>query len=181
MRNPHKQHLILITAALLMAAGIGVFRVGPLLRQRQALAETIRQHQQTLKEIHTSGAGLDELAGRLEHLQPQAAVFEARIPPDRSFGTLWQRLADLMNQYHLSDQRIQPGPAVESDRLGAIPLTLAAVGSMRGVFAFFQAVEQWDRLIRFEQVELLNNGPFDGSVKLNAKAVLYYQVEAERD
>jgi len=180
MRQLDKQQWILITTVLLCVTGIGGLRVAPLLHQRRTLDETIQQHRQTLEEIHADGARLPDLAQQLDHMRAQAAVFDARIPAGRGFGDLWQQIADLMNQYHLSEQHVQPGPAVQADQLGAIPLTLAAVGTMQDLFAFFQAIEQWQRLIRFEQVELVNDSRSDGSVKLNAKAVLYYQIEPKQ-
>jgi len=51
---------------------------------------------------------------------------------------------------------------------------------MQDLYAFFQAIEQWDRLIRFEQIELTNDSAFGGTVKLNAKAHLYYQPESKK-
>jgi Tfp pilus assembly protein PilO len=180
MKGLEKQQTVLLAIVLLLMAGIGVFRYLPLLRQRQALDATMEQNSQTLEQIHTQGARLGDLSRQLEQMQSQANSFDVKIPAGRSFADLWRQIADLMNQYRLTDQLVQPGKPTESDRLGAIPLTLACTGSMQDMYAFFRAIEQWDRLIRFEQIDLVNDSDFGGSVKLNARAQLYYQPEDKK-
>lgn len=180
MRGFDKQQTVLLAAVALLAAGFGVFRYMPLLRQRQALDETIEQNRQTLEQIQTQGARLEELTAQRERLETQTAAFNAQIPAGRSFAELWRQIADLMDQCNLTDQLVQPAQPMESGQVGTIPITLACSGTMQDIYAFFQAIEQWDRLIRFEQVELTNDTTFSGSVKLNGKAHLYYQPEQKR-
>ncbi len=180
MRIMDKQYALCVSAIVLLAVGVGVFRYAPVLRQRQALHATIEDNHRTLEEIHTQRGRLEELAGQLEQMRDQAAAFNAKIPADRSFADLWRQIADLMNQYNLTDQLVQPGAAIESDRLGAILLTLSAGGTMQDIFAFFRAIEQWDRLLCLEEVELTNDGGFGGRVKLSAKARLYYQTAQDK-
>ncbi|NLW83880.1 MAG: type 4a pilus biogenesis protein PilO [Phycisphaerae bacterium] len=175
MRRFDKQETVLLAGVLLLAALLGVFRYLPLLRQRQALDQTIEQNRQTLEQIQTQSARLDELTAQLTHKQAQAATFDARIPTGRSFADLWRQIADLMNQCNLTDQLVQPGRAVETDHLGTIPLTLSCSGTMQDLYAFLQTIEQWDRLIRFDKIELTNDSAFGGGVKLSGTAQLYYQ------
>lgn len=180
MRGMDKQPTVLVAAVLLLAAGFGIFRYLPLLRQRQAMDETIAQNHMTLQNIQTQKIRLPELTEQFERMQARSAAFNAGIPAGRSFGELWRQIADLMNQYNLTDQLVQPAQPIETEQLGVIPLTLACTGRMRDIYAFFRAIEQWDRLIRFEQVEFTNDSAFSGSVKLNAKAQLYYQPEQKQ-
>ncbi len=177
MRGFDKRQSVILAAVLLLGAGIGVFRIVPLLRQHQALGATMQQDRQRLNESRTRAAQVPALAEKIEDMRSQAEAFELRIPAGRGFADLWQHIADLMNDCNLSDQHVRPGQAIENDRLGAIPLTLSAVGSMQDVYAFFQAIEQWDRLIRFEQVTLTNDRDFDGTVTLDARAMVYYRIE----
>lgn len=176
MRGIDKQQTVLLAAALLLAAGFGAFRYMPLLRQRQAMDVLMEQNNQTLEQIHIQTTRLPELIEELEEKRIQAAAFDTQIPADKSFAQLWGRFAELMNQCRLTDQLVQPGSPRESDQIGSIPLTIACSGSMQDLYAFFTAIEQWDRLIRLEEVELINDSGFNGRVKLNAKAELYYQL-----
>lgn len=175
-----KQQIVLVSGVLLLTAVFGVFRYKPLMQQRVALDETIAQNQSTLQEIQTKEMKLPELAEQIKRMQTQTAVFDAKIPAGRSFADLWRQIADLMNQCRLTDQLVQPGQPIETEQLGTIPLTLACSGTTQDIYAFFRTIEQWDRLIRFEQVELSNDNTFGGCVKLNAKARLYYQAEQKQ-
>ena len=60
-------------------------------------------------------------------------------------------------------------------QLCSIPLTLECKGSLEQIFAFFQSLENMDRLIRIEEVTLENDTDFNAVVKLKAKANVYYQ------
>lgn len=180
MKGFDKQQTVLLASVLLLAAGIGVFRYLPLMRQRRVLDETVEQNRQVLKQIQTQRLREGQLAEELERMRAQTAAFDAKIPAGKSFAELWRQIADLMNQYNLDDQLVQPGQPIESEQLGSIPLTLSCRGTMQDMYAFFKAIEQWDRLIRFEKVELTNDSAFGGVVKLNGMAQLYYQPEQKR-
>ena len=172
--SEHQQKLI-AAVGILLIAGLGGYRFSTLWQQRRALDDSVEQSQQTLAEIHRQSARLTGLEKELAQKRQQAEAFNRRIPAGRSFAELWRQIADVMNAHRLADQTVQPGAAIENERLGAIPLTLSCSGAMQDIYAFFKAMEQQDRLIRFEQVELSNDGNFSGVVKLTAKAQLYYQ------
>jgi Tfp pilus assembly protein PilO len=137
-----------------------------------------RKHQ-TLEEVRIQRARMGELAEQVERMRQKAVDYDARIPAGRSFADLWRQIAELMNRHALSGQLVQPGSPVESDGMGAIPLTLSATGTMHDIYAFFAAIEHWDRLIRFEGVELTNDNMLSGTVKLTARAQLYYQIQSD--
>ena len=80
-----------------------------------------------------------------------------------------------MNACKLTDQLVQPGEELKSDQLCSIPLKLECRGSLEQLFAFFQAMEDMDRLVRLEEVQFENDSDFSAVVKLNAKANVYYQ------
>lgn len=174
--SEHQQRLI-AAVGILLIAGFSGYRFAALWQQRKALDDSVEQSQQTLADIHRQSARLPGLEKELAQKRQQAEAFDRRIPVGRSFAELWRQIADLMNAHRLIDQTVQPGSPIEDARLGAIPLTLSCRGSMQDIYAFFRAMEQQDRLIRFEQVELSNDGNFSGVVKLTAKAQLYYQPE----
>ena len=174
MRRFDKQETVLLAGVLLLAALLGVFRYLPLLRQRQALDQTIEQNRQTLEQIQTQSARLDELTAQLTHKQAQAATFDARIPTGRSFADLWRQIADLMNQCNLTDQLVQPGARSKPTIWERSPDAVVQRNDA-DLYAFIQTIEQWDRLIRFDKIELTNDSAFGGVVKLSGTAQLYYQ------
>lgn len=175
MNGADKRQTILAALSVLLLAGFGGVRYSMLWQQRQAMDDSVEQSRQTLAEIHRQSARLPELEKQLTQKRLQAEAFDRRIPAGRSFAELWRQIADVMNAHRLIDQTVQPAAAIEDTQLGVIPLTLSCSGAMQDMYAFFKAMEQQDRLIRFEQVELSNDGNFSGVVKLTAKAQLYYQ------
>jgi len=177
MNVSESQQKLIVAVGVALIAGFGGYRFSALWQQRKALDDSVEQSRQTLAEIHRQSARLPGLEKELAEKRRQAEAFDRRIPAGRSFAELWRQIAEVMNAHRLIDQTVQPGAAVEDAQLGAIPLTLSCSGAMQDIYAFFKAMEQQDRLIRFEQVELTNDGNFSGVVKLTAKARLYYQPE----
>jgi hypothetical protein len=121
---------------------------------------------------------------RYKPLMQQRVALDETIAQNQStlqeIQTKEMKLPELANQCRLTDQLVQPGQPIETEQLGTIPLTLACSGTTQDIYAFFRTIEQWDRLIRFEQVELSNDNTFGGCVKLIAKARLYYQAEQKQ-
>lgn len=173
--KPDKQQLIIIGLSAVILCGFGVFQYIPVIRQRHAIREEMTQQDALSEMICSQNALLPELKQQEKQLEESMASFAQKIPRDRQFAQLWQRIADVMNECKLSDQLVQPGKELKSDRLCSIPLTLECRGSLEQLFAFFRAMEDMDRLIRFEEVKFENDSDFNAVVKLNARASVYYQ------
>ncbi|MHC4288172.1 MAG: type 4a pilus biogenesis protein PilO [Planctomycetota bacterium] len=170
-----KQQVIILGLSVVMLCGFGVFQYIPMVRQKHAILEGMAQQDQLSEKICSQSALLAELKQRGKQLQEKLIPFTKKVPQTRQFSQLWQQIADVMNECKLTDQLVQPGKELKSDQLCSIPLTLECRGSLKQVFAFFQAMENMDRLIRFEEVKFENDSDFNALVKLNAKANVYYQ------
>ena len=55
------------------------------------------------------------------------------------------------------------------------PLTIECTGTAEQIFTFFRMLENFDRLVCFEEVQMENDKDFGAMLKLNAKANVYYQ------
>ena len=170
-----KQQFIILGLSAVMLCGFGVFQYIPMVRQKHAILEGMAQQDQLSEKICSQSALLPELKQREKQLQEKLIPFTKKVPQTRQFSQLWQQIADVMNECKLTDQLVQPGKELKSDQLCSIPLTLECRGSLKQLFAFFQAMEDMDRLIRFEEVKFENDSDFNALVKLNAKANVYYQ------
>jgi type IV pilus assembly protein PilO len=170
-----KQQLIILGLSAVMLCGFGVFQYIPVIRQKHALREGMALQDQLSELICAQSALLPELKQQEKQLHETLIPFTQKVPQGRQFSQLWQQIADVMNACELTDQLVQPGKELKSDPLCSIPLTLECRGSVEQVFAFFQAMEEMDRLVRFEEVKLENDSDFNAVVKLNAKANVYYQ------
>ncbi len=173
-----KQQLIILGLSAVILCGFGIFQYIPVIRQRHALSDRMTQQDQLSEAICLQSVLLPELKQQEKQLQKELTPFFKKVPQGRHFAQLWQQIADVMNECKLTDQLVQPGEELKSDSLCSIPLTFECQGSLKQLFAFFQAMENMDRLIRFEEVKFENDSDFNAVVKLNAKANVYYQPDS---
>ena len=170
-----KKQLIILGLSTAIVCGFGMFQYIPVIRQKNVIRDEMAQRDQLSEVICSQSVLLPELKQREKQLQEKLIPFTQKVPQTRQFSQLWQQIADVMNECQLTDQLVQPGKELKSDQLCSIPLTLECRGSLKQVFAFFQAMEDMDRLVRFEEVKFENDSDFNALVKLNAKANVYYQ------
>jgi len=174
-----KQQLIFLGLITAILCGFGIFQYIPVIRQKHAIRDGMAQQDQLSETICSQSALLPELKHQVKQIQGELITFTKKVPQDRQFAQLWQQIADVMNECKLTDQLVQPGEELKSDQLCSIPLTLECRGSVEQLYAFFQAMENMDRLVRFEEVKFENDSDFNAVVKLNAKANVYYQSDDE--
>ena len=80
-----------------------------------------------------------------------------------------------MDSNHLSDQLVRPGDVSCDPEFCSIPLEIRCSGTFEDVFEFFRAMEQFERLIRMDEVQIRNNAEISGRLTLLAKARVFYQ------
>ena len=178
MKKLDKQQLIILALSAVILGGFGFFQYVPVIRQKHAIWEQLTRQDQLSETICLQSAVWPELKQQEKQLQEELIPFSKKVPQGRHFAQLWQQIADVMNECKLTEQLVQPGVELKSDQLCSIPLTFECQGSLKQLFAFFQAMENMDRLIRFEEVKLENDSDFSAVVKLNAKASVYYQPDS---
>ena len=181
MKKPDKQQMIIFGLSAVIICGFGVFQYIPVIRQKLAMQEQIQQQNQLFETVCLKSVMLPELRQQKNRLQEELTVFSKKVPQGRNFAQLWQQIADVMNECKLTEQLVQPGEELKSDQLCSIPLTLECRGTLEQLYAFFEAMEKMDRLIRIEEVKFENDNDFNAVVKLNAKANVYYQPDEEDD
>ena len=79
-----------------------------------------------------------------------------------------------MNEHNLRDHQIQPGNEINDDDLNGIPVNVKCKGRLAQMFEFYKSLQRLDRLVRIEQVELLNESDFSGEVSMQTKVLIYY-------
>lgn len=170
-----KQQVVILAISTALLLGFSVFRYIPLLRKNMNAKKEITTHSQAIADIQQYAGRLPELRHEKQQLEQRLQQYPASIPQGKQFARLWQQIADVMNDCQLAEQSVQPGAEQVSDELCCIPLTIECTGTLDQMFAFFQSLEQLDRQVHFQDVELQNSTDFDAMVKLNAKANVYYQ------
>ena len=122
-------------------------------------------------------ARLPELYEQIENLKQEVGNFDVKIPTGRSHGPFLQKLAQVMQQNGLTELVIQPGIEIETAQVSAIPVNIRCSGKMFQIFNFFKAVEGFERIIRIEEVSLVNSNSLDGNLAVNINAEIFYRVQ----
>lgn len=115
------------------------------------------------------------LTEQLQNLQQVASNFEVNVPWQRDLGVFLQQLADLMAQHNLKEQIVVPQKEIKADDLGCISINMQCKGRLTQIFEFYKQLQTLDRLVRIEQVKLVNDSSFEGEVSMETKLVIYYR------
>ncbi len=171
-----QQVMICIIAVVI----VGVFvldRYLPLRRRTKAIKQTVAAQTLTIAKGAADSKRMPLLKEQLLELQSELGDYEANIPEQRALGAFLHKLADLMNEYNLKDQVIEPGKEVEADKFNCIPVNMQCKGKLAQIFEFYSRLQTLDRLIRIEQVKLSNDGGYKGQVSMETKAIIYYRAK----
>lgn len=166
--------LILLTL-LLAAAGLGAYQYYPVHLQRRALRQTLDKQADKLDVIKGYSERLPNLHRQVKMLSEQSQEFERLFPEEQGFSKLWHRIAEIMDSNHLSDQLVRPGDVTCDEDFCSIPLEIRCCGTFEDVFSFFRAMEEFERLIRMDEVQIRNDDKLSGRLTLQAKARVFYQ------
>ena len=181
MKNIIDKHPLMILLVILFAAvALGASQYYPVHLQRQALRQILHKQEVKLDEIRGYAEKLPMLHREVKELEPQADDFARLFPGKQGFSELWQQIAVIMNSNHLSDQLVRPGEVTCSDNFCSIPLEIQCSGSFEDFFQFFRALENFDRLIRMEEIHIRNDNEISGRLTLHAKARVFYQPEESK-
>jgi len=173
-----KQQIAICIAAAVMAGGFVLLRYLPLQKKIKAVREAQAGQRLAIAKASAESEQLPALKEQLLKLQMALGNYEENIPVQRSLGAFLHRIANLMNEHNLNGQLIQPGKEIEGEKLNCIPVSMQGKGRLKQIFEFFRRLQSLDRLVRIEQVKLVNDRDFSGEVSMQTKAVIYYRTEA---
>lgn len=147
----------------------------PLRRQAKVVEQARATETLALAKAAADRLRVPVLKEQLQQLRSQLGDYEAHIPEQRNVGLFLRGIADLMNEHNLREQVVTPGPEVEAQGLTCIPVNMQCKGQLSQLFKFYHRLQVLDRLIRIEQVKLVNDGSYGGEVSMETKAVIYYR------
>lgn len=160
-----------------MIGGFVLFRFLPLHKKTEAAKQTKNIQNLIIAKGISDSEQLPLFMDQLHKLKTKLSNFEVNIPTQRELGSFVHEIADLMNQYKLKEQEITPHQEVESDGLNCIPVNIQCKGSLNQIFYFNQKLQKMDRLIRIQQVKLVNDNDYKGEVLMETDVVIYYKTE----
>ncbi len=175
-----RQQIIILILAGMLVADFTLFGYLPLRERMRAVEQ--KRALQALGIVKASAQNAQLLALKEELVKLGRAVgnYERQIPQERALGEFLHRIADLMDGHNLREQLIQPGKEIQADELRCIPVSMQCKGRSRGIFEFLKSLQSLDRLVRVEQVRLVNDRDFNGMVSMEISAVVYYRSGAEQ-
>jgi len=174
-----KQIAICVAAAALIAAVV-LFRYLPLRQRMKAVKQTKTAQTLAISKASMEKVQMPLIKEQLLKLQQTVGNYKVSIPAQRDLGVFLYRIADLMNEHNLREQVIAPGKEMAADKLNCIPVDMQCKGKLHQVFEFYKRMQMLDRLVRIEQIRLVNDSDFSGEVSMQTKVVIYCRPQAEQ-
>jgi len=175
-----RQQIAICVVAGVMVAGFVLFRYLPLQKRVKAIGQKRAAQTLAVAKAWRQSEQLPVLKEQLLKMQGAVGNHEANIPTQMELGVFLHRIANLMNEHHLKEQVIAPGKEIEVDELNCIPVNIQCKGGLKQIFEFYRRMQGLDRLIRIEQLKLVNDNDFSGEVSMQTKAFIYYRPEARQ-
>ena len=181
MRVLEKQQLIILSIAAVLFVGFGAFRYYPLARQKRRIEKTNSEQMISAAKAKTYSMQLPFLRRHVDAVRDKTRDYDVKVPESRQFAELWQQLASVMNKHNLKDQLVQPGTEIQGTDVNCIPITMKCSGSLSQMFEFFKSLQDFERLIRIEDIKFVNSSDFSGQLEMNAQASVYYRSSGEKN
>jgi len=175
-----RQQIVICIVAVVTIAGFVLFCHLPLRKKMKAFERDRTVQQSIISKASYQTKQLPELKQRLLELQKTAEDYRMNVPAQRDLGAFLQRIANLMNEARLSEQFIEHGKETQAGVLNCIPVNMRCKGKLAQLFEFYRALQRLDRLVRIEQVELVNEADFGGEVSMQTKAFIFYESADEQ-
>jgi len=118
---------------------------------------------------------LPALREQLLKLQMTVGNYERQVPGRRELGVFLQQITNLMNEQNLKEQVIAPAAEIKMEKLSCIPVNVQCKGKLNQIFGFYKRLREMDRLVRIEQIKLVNEGDFSGEVCMQTNVSIYYR------
>jgi type IV pilus assembly protein PilO len=175
MESFEKKQYISLTVGMVVVLAIGYLRCKPIVAKAQELRKTKAEQMLAGQDIKNSMNNLPRMGSRMEELQNRIGNYRVKVPEARQFAGLWDQIAAVMKTHELNDQLIQPNEEVVGKEINSISITIRCNGTFQQLFDFINDLEDFERVIRIEQLRLINSNENPGTVTMDAKAKIYYQ------
>ncbi len=180
MFRERRQILILCLIGAIVG-GFVVFRYLPLRGKMKAIEQRRAVQTVAIAKASAESEQLPVLRGQLLKLQRTVGNYERQVPDRRELGVFLQQITNLMNEQNLKKQVIAPAMEIRMEKLNCIPVNMQCKGKLNQIFEFYKRLREMDRLVRIEQINLVNEGDFSGEVSMKTKANIYYRTENAED
>lgn len=170
-----RKQVVICLVAIVSIGGFVLFRFLPMHKTFKAVKQLKAAQRLIIAKGISDSEQLPFFMDQLIKFKAEIGDYDNSIPQQKTLGLFVHQMADLMNQHQLGEQEITPGAETEIDGLNCIPVSIQCKGQLKQIFTFFRELQALDRLIRIQQVKLLNDQNFKGQVSLETDVVIYYR------
>ena len=179
MRGFEKKRKIFLAGMALAGVLLIMFGYVPIAWQKYVIRKALARQSLPIEQVHESIEQAAILEKQIEQLKGRVQEFEKYVPQDPQFASLWRQIADLIAEHDLENQQVRPGNEVQYDDFNVVSLDIQCTGSLPKIFAFVRSLEQMDRLIRIDSMELTNDKELTGQLTFSAKAEAFYRTPVQ--
>lgn len=169
-----KEQLIILIIASVLLGGFALLRFIPLAGHARSVRTAKAESELQRKRLEEYRKALPIIKRKIEKYQVKIGNFDAKIPVNRKFASLCNKINDMMNEYKLQNQLIQPGMEIIGEKVNSVKLDINCSGKLSQIFGFFKAIEDLERVIRIENLDMKSETDSD-IISVKANAIVYYR------
>lgn len=162
-------------AFIVMVGGFILFRYLPLRERIKIVKQTKAAQRSDVNTRQSQSRQVPVLEDQAERLAESIGDYESRIPQGRELGVFLGKITNLMSEHNLGEQVVTPGGQINSKDLHCIPVEIQCKGNLSEIFQFFKGLQNLERLVRIEEVKLINDINFSGEVTMDTRAIIYFR------
>jgi Tfp pilus assembly protein PilO len=175
-----KKQIIVIALGAVMLGGFFLLRFLPLRNELSELKDLKEKQRLVIEKAQLQSKHFSALKEKKKQLENQVGDYDEKIPQEKRLGEFLQKIAALMDKYNLKDQVIEPAEQTNKDNLGCILINMKCTGQLEDFYRFFDSLQNMNRKVRIQDVQLKNDNNYQGNVNMNTKAVVYSMIDKKQ-
>lgn len=175
-----RKQTVAIAAAMVMVGVFVFFWFLPLRDKARAVKQRQAQQHGIISSARKKAVQLSKINETLSELRSEVSGYDLKIPARADLGQFLGKIASLMDEHRLTEQMIEPQHPIQTEKLNCIPVTMKCKGRLEQVRAFYESLQELDRMVRIEEFKLSNDRELTGVVTMETEAVIYHKSDAEQ-
>lgn len=181
MRFDKHQFVIIVFFCMLIAV-FAIMQYCPLRNQAHAVEQVKSAQLAAAEKTEEQIRNLPALRSQLEEMKSNIENISKRIPYEPMLGAFLKEIADVMHKHRLTEQMVQPEVEIKMDgNINCIPVKMQCKGNLRQIYGFFGSLQNLDRLIKIEQIQLKNDQQLSGMLTMIATGNIYYRTSGSKN
>jgi type IV pilus assembly protein PilO len=143
-------------------------------KRRIDMQAEIALRTQTLEQVRTQTAGIEDLQKKIDELQKAILVFESKLPKAKELDTVVRTLSELAAANHLNCTSIKTLKTEKGPNYSEQPIELTLEGDFRDFYAFLLQMEKQPRIMRTHRLNMGATKERDGRVAAGMTVSIFF-------